>query len=119
MSTKSKRHRQNQKKESHLLDHDPIEQRALQIARSEGRHSISQDDRLRAQEELDSPNALPTDPEFTPGMEPQLVAWDEAPASTGKQTPKVQPEDEKNIVQDLIENGLRMPSRSRIAPSNL
>jgi len=113
MSAKSTRHRHNQKDESRLLDHDPIEQRALQIARSEGRDDISEDDRDRAKSELRAPNDIPVEPEITPGMEPQLTAWDEAPASSGTRSPRVEPEDEASIGKELVEKGLRRPRRNQ------
>lgn len=109
MSKKSQRHRENQKNESRLLDQDPVEQRALQIARDEGRDEITEEDRERSQEELLAPNEVPTDPEISPGMEPQVEVWDEAPASTGKRAFKVKPEDEASIGKELAEKGLRAP----------
>jgi hypothetical protein len=113
MSTKSTRHRRNQKAESNLLDHDLIEQRALQIARDEGRDLISQEDRARAREELLAPNEVTGEPEISPEMHPQITAWDEAPASTGKKVDKVTPEDEASIGKELVEKGMRGPRRTR------
>ncbi|HUB68000.1 MAG TPA: hypothetical protein VL981_11000 [Candidatus Methylacidiphilales bacterium] len=113
MSAKSTRHRRNQKAESSLLDHDLIEQRALQIARNEGRDQISQEDRARAREELLAPNEITGEPEISPDMSPQITAWDEAPASTGKKIEKVEPEDEASIGKELVEKGMRGPRRTR------
>jgi len=113
MSSKSTRHRHNQEAESRRLDHDLVEQRALQIARLEGRDEISQDDRERAEEELVAPNETPNAPEISPDMEPQITAWDEAPASSGKRAFKVEPEDEASVGKELIEKGLREPNRLR------
>lgn len=113
MSTKSTRHHQNQKDESRRIDHDPIEQRALQISRMEGHDFITEDDRERAREELLAPNETSSAPEISPDMEPQITAWDEAPASSGTRVPKVEPEDENSIGKELIEKGLRGPHQPR------
>ena len=113
MSAKSSRHRRNQKAEARLLDRDPVEQRALQIARMEGREAISQEDRRRAGEELLAPNEARNEPEIAPGMEPQITVWDEAPASSGTRAFKVEPEDEASIGKELVEKGLRGPRRNR------
>ena len=113
MSAKSTRHRHNKKDESRLLDRDLIEQRALQISRDEGRDVISQEDRQRAETELYAPNEIREAPEITPGMESQVTAWDEAPASSGHQVTKIEPEDEASIDKDLVEKGLRTPQRDR------
>lgn len=112
MSAKSSRNRRNKKVESRVLDHDLVEQRALQIARDEGRDIITQDDRQRAEEELIAPNEVMAEPEISPDMEPQLTAWDEAPASSGKRAPKVEPDDEASVNKELAEKGLRAPSRT-------
>jgi len=111
MSIKSSRHRQNRKLESARLDRDLIEQRALQIARDEGREEISEDDRNRAEQELLAPNEIVAEPEISPEMEPEVSPWDGAPASTGKRAITVKPDDEANINQELIEKGLRGPRR--------
>jgi hypothetical protein len=110
MNAKSHRNRQNQKNESRRLDRDLIEQRALQIARMDNRDTINDDDRQRAGDELLAPNETATEaPEISPDMEPEITAWDEAPASSGQRAPKVVPEDENSIGKDLIEKGLRSP----------
>ena len=113
MKTKSSRHRRNQEVESRLLDHDLIEQRALQISRIEGHDFITEDDRQRAREELMAPHEPMGEPEISPDMEPQITAWDEAPASSGTRAPKVKPEDEASIRKELAEKGLRGPRRTR------
>ena len=112
MSSKSTRHHQNQKDESRRVDHDPVEQRALQISRIEGHDFITEDDRQRAREELLAPNEVSEAPEISPDMEPQITAWDEAPASSGTRAEKIEPEDENSVGKDLIEKGLRGPKRS-------
>jgi len=112
MSAKSKRNKENKKAESRLLDQDPIEQRALQIARDEGRGEISEMDRLRAREELLAPNETIREPELTPGM-PEITEWDEVPGSSGTRTARVLPEDEASVGKELVEKGFRGPDRTR------
>ncbi len=90
-----------------------IEQRAMQIARNEGRGLITQEDRDRAEEELLAPNETLGEPEISPGMAPQITAWDEAPASAGKRAAKVTPEDEASVGKELAEKGLRGPRLTR------
>jgi hypothetical protein len=113
MSAKNRRHRHNQQAESRLLDNDPIEQRALQISRLEGRDVITQEDRQRAQEELLAPNETPPSPELSREVDTEITAWDEAPGSSGKRAEKVLPEDEASVGKELIEKGMRGPHRSR------
>ncbi len=112
MSAKSNRHRQNKHTESRRLNHDLVEQRALQISRIEGHDVITQEDRERAREELFAPNETPDAPEVAAEME-KITAWDEAPASSGTRAVKVEPEDETSIGKELIEKGLRGPRRTR------
>ncbi len=110
MSAKSTRHHHNQQTESRRLDHDLIEQRALQIARDEGRESIDANDRARAKEELLAPNEVLSDaPELTSDMDPRVTVWDESPDSSGKSAVKVPLDDEVSIGKELIEKGLRGP----------
>jgi hypothetical protein len=110
MSSKTNRHRKNQASESRLLDHSDIEQRALQIARLEGRDEIIDDDRSRAREELLAPNEVREEPEVTPELgSKDVTVWDEAPASSGTKAGKVKPDDEASIGKELIEKGLRYP----------
>jgi hypothetical protein len=113
MSSKSIRHRHNQAAESRLLDVSEIEQRAVQIARDEGREIPTSDDRARAREELLAPNESLGDPEVSPELGPEITAWDEAPGSRGKAGEKVRPEDEASIGKELFEKGLRGPRRTR------
>jgi hypothetical protein len=77
MSSHSKK---NRAAESRLLDESAIEQRAMQIARDDGRGLITQDDRARAREELLAPNQNVGDPEVAPELGENVAEWDEAPA---------------------------------------
>ena len=116
MSSKSTRHRENRAAEAHLLEASVLEQRALQIARSEGRHGINASDRARAEEELLAPNEVVGVPELGSklgGQEPS--PWGQPPGHTGRQAETVRPEDDGNQIRDLVENGMRGPCRSRHA----
>jgi len=113
MSAKSHRNRQNRKQENHILDTDPLEQRALQIARDEGRDEITKEDRERAEIELYATSEPAEAPEVLPGVETEVTAWDEAPASSGRHVPNIIPEDETNVSKDLVEKGLRVPNDGR------
>ena len=114
VSSKSTRHRHNQADESRLLDHSEIEQRAVQIARDEGRETPGPSDRARAREELLGPNETLGDPEVTPEMGAHdITAWDEAPEDSGHMVAKVGLDDENAIGKDLVEKGLRGPRRTQ------
>jgi hypothetical protein len=109
--TMSKASKKNQAAESRLVDDSKIEARAVQIARDEGRDSVTADDRARAREELYAPNETEGDAEVTPEMGVgRVTAWDEAPGDSGRQVPRVKPEDETAADQELVEKGLRAPA---------
>lgn len=80
-----------------------IEERAREIARSDGRSQPNDLDRTRACEELTGPTAdsdkPPTRAEFGRDWEIPLV-------SSGAKVPKVRPEDDENIPERLIEQGI-------------
>jgi hypothetical protein len=119
MSSKSNRHRHNRSTESRLLDESKIEQRAVQIARDEGREMPTSDDRARAREELLGPNETLGDPEVAPELGKEITAWDEAPESSGRIVEKIGPEDEASIGKELVEKGLRGPRRTRLGDDPL
>ena len=113
MSSKSTRHRHNQAEESRLLDHSEIEQRAVQIARDEGRETPDASDRARAREELLGPDETLGDPEVTAEMgAANITEWDVAPEDSGHMVEKVGLDDENAIGKDLVEKGMRGPKRT-------
>ena len=112
MSSKSER---NQAAESRLMDESQIEQRAVQIARDEGRDLPSADDRARAREELLAPNDNLGDPEVSPEEGGDRAAFDDVPGESGTQAYRVVPEDERSIGKELVEKGLRGPNATRKA----
>ena len=80
-----------------------IEERAREIARSEGRSQPNDLDRTYAREQLMGATAesekLPTREE--PGRD-----WQMPLVSTGEKAPTVRPEDDENIVEKLVEEGI-------------
>ena len=80
-----------------------IEERAREIARSDGREEPNDLDRTRAREELTGDTSgsekLPTREE--PGRD-----WEMPLVSSGKKVPTVRPEDEENIPEKLIQEGV-------------
>jgi hypothetical protein len=80
-----------------------IEERAREIARSDGRGQANDLDRTRAREELTGPTSgsekLPTRED--PGRD-----WQMPLVSTGKKAPTVRPEDDENIPEKLTLEGV-------------
>ena len=80
-----------------------IEERASQIARSDGRAQANDLDRTRAREELigrTSGSEKPATRE-EPGRD-----WEMPLVSSGEKVPPVRPEDEENIPEKLIQEGV-------------
>jgi hypothetical protein len=109
MSSKSKRHRRNQKASPDLFDSDLVEQRALRISQDEGHDYVTEEDRQRAKEELFALNGMPQEFKSSTEMEPEIIAWDRAPASFGKRSVKIEPEAEASIDKEQVKNGIRVP----------
>lgn len=82
---------------------DMIDKRAREIARSDGRAQPNDLDRTRAREELtgatSSSEKLPTREE--PGRD-----WQMPLVSTGEKAPTVRPEDDENIPEKLVREGI-------------
>jgi hypothetical protein len=80
-----------------------IEERAREIARSDGRAQPNDLDRTRACEELTGTTSasekLPTREE--PGRD-----WQMPLVSTGEKAPTVRPEDDENIPEKLVQEGV-------------
>lgn len=83
-----------------------IEKRAGEIARSDGRTQPNDLDRTRAREDL---TEITSDSEKTPTREERGRDWQMPLVSTGEKTPTVRPEDEQNIPEKLIQEGVRKP----------
>jgi hypothetical protein len=75
----------------------------------------NEDDDIDPAEIEAAANETPTDvtpPELDPRTE-NLTAWDEAPASAGTAAPRVVPEDETSIAEQLVYEGTDEADRDR------
>jgi hypothetical protein len=80
-----------------------IEKRAREIARSDGRAQPNDLDRTRAREEL---TGATSGSEKLPTREDPGRDWQMPLVSTGEKAPTVRPEDEENIPEKLIQEGV-------------
>ena len=80
-----------------------IEKRAGEIARSDGRTQPNDLDRTRAREDL---TGITPDSEKPPRREEPGRDWQMPLVSTGEKTPALRPEDEQNIPEELIREGV-------------
>jgi hypothetical protein len=80
-----------------------IEERAREIARSDGRLQVNDLDRSRAREDLTGPTS---DSEKLPTNEERGRDWQMPLVSTGDKAPTVRPEDDENIVEKLVQEGI-------------
>jgi hypothetical protein len=84
---------------------DLVEQRALELAKTDGRAEANEKDLAEARAELLSGEPLTAAEVPDPAVD-QITAWDDVPAETGSRAPKFGTEDEANIAQVLVEEGL-------------
>ena len=82
-----------------------IEQRAAELALSDGRQVVTEADLALAAAELAGGGTSAEAPEADSDLE-QVTTWDEAPADTGHLVAKVPLEDETNVAEQLVEDGL-------------
>lgn len=80
-----------------------IEKRAREIARTDGRTQANDLDRSRAREEL---TGAASDSERAPTREEPGRDWQMPLVSTGEKAPIVRPEDDENIPEKLIQEGV-------------
>lgn len=80
-----------------------IEKRASEIARSDGRSQPNDLDRTRAREDL---TGITSDSEKPPTREEPGRDWQMPLVSTGEKAPTVRPEDDQNIPEELIQEGV-------------
>jgi len=80
-----------------------IEERAREIAQSDGRAQPNDLDRTRAREEL---TGATWGSEKPPTREEPGRDWEMPLVSSGKKVPTVRPEDEENIPEKLIQEGI-------------
>ena len=80
-----------------------IEERAHEIARSDGRKRPNDLDRSSAREEM---TGARSGSEKVPERQNPSRDWEMPLVSTGKKTPTVGPEDDQNIPEELIQEGI-------------
>ena len=80
-----------------------IEERALEIARGDGRTQPNNLDRTRAREELTGATSASEQP---PTREEPGREWGMPLVSSGEKAPTVRPEDDENIPAKLIQEGV-------------
>jgi len=80
-----------------------IEERAREIARSDGRAQPNELDRTRAREELTGTTSASEKP---PTREEPGRDWQMPLVSTGEKAPTVRPEDDENIPEKLVQEGV-------------
>ena len=80
-----------------------IEERAREIARSDGRARPNDLDRTRAREELTGATSYS---EKRPTREEPGRNWQMPLVSTGEKAPTVRPEDDENIPEKLVREGV-------------
>ena len=80
-----------------------IEERAREIARTDGRLQVNDLDRTRAREDLTGPTS---GSEKHPTTEEPGRDWQMPLVSTGEKAPTVRPEDDENIVEKLVQEGV-------------
>lgn len=83
-----------------------VEERARELARMDGRTEPNAGDRERAHQELLGVADSGTPPEAVNKDVENVVAWDEAPEDSGARAPQILPEDEANIAETLVQEGL-------------
>jgi hypothetical protein len=91
-----------------------IEQRAHEIARSDGRNRPNDLDRSSAREELVGARS---GPEKVPTREEQGRDWEMPLVSTGEKTPSVRPEDDQQVTEELIQEGVEEADHDQRARS--
>jgi hypothetical protein len=80
-----------------------IEERAREVARSDGRAQPNDLDRTRAREDLTGATSAS---EKLPKREEPGRDWEMPLVSTGEKAPTVRPEDDENIPEKLVQEGV-------------
>jgi hypothetical protein len=86
-------------------DEATMVKRALELARMDGRTEPGENDYARAREELRTTGSLPSAPEAGGELE-NLTTWDTPLDAAGHQSPVRAPDDEANIAEKLVEEGI-------------
>lgn len=83
-----------------------VETRAVEIARTDGRTQANDGDRAQAKHELQGLDTEVTGPETVDPELENVTEWNDSPADHGTKVPEVLPEDEANIAEVLIQEGM-------------
>ena len=89
-----------------------IARRAEELAISDGRGAYTDADLVRAAAELSGGETLPAAPEVVAAME-QVSTWDDPPAQAGHRVPSTPLDDEGNIAEQLIQDGVQEAEHDR------
>lgn len=85
---------------------DMVEERARELAKADGRPEPNEKDLFEARQELLPSGEDATAPELDDSSLESITEWDTAPESTGSQAPKLEPYDDDNIAEQLVEEGI-------------
>jgi hypothetical protein len=95
---------------------DMIEERAGEIAHGDGRAQPNDLDRIRAREQLAGPTSGSEKP---PMKEEPGRDWGMPLVSSGNKAPTVRPEDDDNIPENLIQQGIEEADHDQRSRSGL
>lgn len=88
------------------ISRQTFEDRALELARMDGRETWNALDLQAAQQELGRAWEPSTEPELVAPILGELVEWDENPESDGHAVPRTPLENEENAAEILIHEGI-------------
>ncbi len=94
------------------IDESILLKRASEIAHSDGRPTANENDINHAREEIVNGYHMAQAPETTSETE-QLVEWDDVSTEHGTQAVRVPLEDEGNIVEELVLEGVEEAEHDR------
>ncbi len=81
-----------------------VEERSLEIAKTDGRRTPNEADRILAKGELTG-TVDPQTPEASPEVE-AIIEWDKSPDASGTRAPAITPADEASVAETLVNEGL-------------
>jgi hypothetical protein len=89
------------------VDPELLAERALEIAKADGREESNEADLATAAAELlPSGDSVPVAPEVDDRAMENLTAWDEPLEARGGEVDEMEPMDEANIAEQLVEEGM-------------
>ena len=88
------------------MSRETLEQRALELARMDGRDMWNKGDREAAAAEIGRSWQPASEPELVEPVLGELVAWDEPPESHGHAVPRTPLENDENLAEILVQEGI-------------